>query len=105
MFQVALKSASDLLYFPQMQYSKSIAPTMLVDCCLPYLYPSEQKGIYRSRDVPFAWYSANTSFTLVLYGKNVTLSSLRSRGVEPGPSKAYDNAVAQCDRGAVSMMS
>jgi len=41
----------------------------------------------------------------MLFGKNITLRSLRSRGVEPRPCKACDNTVAQCDRGAVSMMS
>lgn len=105
MLEVALKSAAVLLYFPQMQYSKSVAPTMLVDCCLPRLYPSQQKGIYQSRGVPFAWYSVNTSFSLMLYGKNITLSSSKSKRFEPGPSKVCDNAVAQCVRGSVSMMS
>lgn len=56
--EAVLKSASVLLYFPQMQHSKSIIPTMLEDCCLPSLYPSEQKGIYQSRDVPFSLCSA-----------------------------------------------
>lgn len=97
MLEAVLSSASVLLYFPQMQYSKSIAPTVLEDCSLPNLYPSEQKGIYQSRDVPFAWRSAKTSFSLMLYGKNVTLSSLGSRGAEPGPSEAHDP-----HRGAVS---
>lgn len=86
--EAVLKLASVLLYIPQMQYSKSIAPAMLEDCCLPNLYPSEQKGIYQSRDVPFSLCSAKTSFSLMLYGKNVTLSSLGSRGAEPGPFKA-----------------
>lgn len=97
MLVVVLKSASVLLYFPQMQYSKSIAPAMLEDCCLPNLYPSEQKGIYQSRDVLFSLCSAKTSFSLMLYGKSVTLSSLGSRGAEPGPFKAHNP-----HRGAVS---
>lgn len=97
MLEVVLKSGSVLLYFPQMQYSKSIAPAMLEDCCLPNLYPPEQKGIYQSRDVPFSLCSAKTSFSLMLYGKNVTLSSLGSRGAEPGPFKTQNP-----QRGAVS---
>lgn len=99
MLEVVLKSASVLLYFPQMQYSKSIAPAMLEDCCLPNLYPSEQKGIYQSRDVPFSLCSAKTSFPLMLYGKNVTLSSLGSRGAEPGPFKPPALTEGLCQRG------
>lgn len=78
---------------------------MLVTAVYPIYIPLNRKGIYQSRHVPFAWYSSNTSFSLMLYGTNAALSLLRSRGVEAGPSKACDNALAQCDRGAVSVMS